>query len=98
MIGAGVVLIDGFLHEAQAEDARVEIEVALGVGRHRGDVVEAAEGHGRNGGGGIRHGGKYFNVEVICKRAAHFWRGGFGRWAEPRAKLLPPKATEGRAT
>lgn len=39
VVGAGVVEIDGCFYEALAEDLLVEVEVALGVAGHGGDMV-----------------------------------------------------------
>lgn len=44
VIGAGIVEVDGALDEAKAEDLRVEVEVALGVGGNGGDMMEADDG------------------------------------------------------
>jgi hypothetical protein len=56
VVGAGVVEVDGLLDQAQAEDAGVEVDGALGVAADRGDVVDAArDGRGVDravGGGG----------------------------------------------
>jgi hypothetical protein len=41
----GVVEVDRLLDEAQAEDSEVEVDVALGVVGHGGDVVQP---EGRN--------------------------------------------------
>lgn len=41
VIGAGVVVVDGDFDEAKAEDPRVEVDVALGITAHGGDVVDA---------------------------------------------------------
>ena len=46
MVGAGIVEIDRALHEAQAERAGVEVEVALRVGGDGRDVVDAAYRNG----------------------------------------------------
>ena len=46
VIDAGVVLVDGLGHQAQAEHARVEVDVARCVAGDRGDVVDALESHG----------------------------------------------------
>src|SRR5919108_1106849 len=40
-----LVLVDRLLDEAQAERAGVEVDVALRVGRDRGDVVDSLELH-----------------------------------------------------
>lgn len=50
VVGAGVVVVDCDFDEAEADDAGVEIDVALGVAAHSGDVVDAldAVGHGVN--------------------------------------------------
>ncbi len=45
VVDAGGVLIDRLLHHAQAERAGVEVDVALGVGCDRGDVVNAFKFH-----------------------------------------------------
>ena len=45
MIGAGIVEVDGLLHEAQAEHPRVEVDVALRIRRDGGDVMKAREAH-----------------------------------------------------
>jgi hypothetical protein len=45
VIDARVVLVDGLGHQPQAEDARVEIDVARRVPGDRGDVVDAVEAH-----------------------------------------------------
>ena len=49
VVGAGIVEIDGELDQAEPEDAGVEIDAALGVGRDRGDVVDAGDGVGHGG-------------------------------------------------
>jgi hypothetical protein len=46
VIGAGIVEVDGLLHEAKAQDTRVEVEVAAGGARDGGDVVDAVVPHG----------------------------------------------------
>ena len=43
VIGGNVVLVDGLFHQAHAELTGVEIEVSLGVGGDRRDVVQAVE-------------------------------------------------------
>jgi hypothetical protein len=59
MVGGWIVEIDGLLHEAEAEDARVEIHIALRVARDRGDVVDAVQSQGGRLGcaAGVRGGG-----------------------------------------
>src|SRR5262249_50548173 len=44
VIGAGIVEVDGLLHQAQAERAGVEVDIARGVARYGRDVMNA--GHG----------------------------------------------------
>jgi hypothetical protein len=46
VIGTGIVEIDGLLHEAKAQDTRVEVQVAAGGARDGGDVVDAVVPHG----------------------------------------------------
>ena len=41
VVGAGIVEIHRPLHQPQPEEPRVEIEIALGISRDRGDVVNA---------------------------------------------------------
>ena len=41
VIGAGVVLVDAALHQAQAEDAHVEVQILLRVTGDGGDVMDA---------------------------------------------------------
>ena len=43
VVDGRVVLVDRLLHEPQAEDARVEVDVARRVGRDARDVVDAVE-------------------------------------------------------
>jgi hypothetical protein len=38
-IRVGIVEVDGDLHEAQAEHARVKVDILLWVARNRGDVM-----------------------------------------------------------
>jgi hypothetical protein len=45
VVDARVVLVDRLGHQAQAEHARVEVDVARGVARDRGDVMDAFEPH-----------------------------------------------------
>ena len=45
MVDGRVVLVDGLLHEAQAEHARVEVDVAGGVAGDGRDVVDPLEPH-----------------------------------------------------
>ncbi len=45
VIDAGIVLIDGLGHQAQSQDARVEVDVARRVGGDGGDVMNALELH-----------------------------------------------------
>src|SRR4029077_15768320 len=47
VIHGRVVLVDRLLHESQPEHAGVEVDVLLGLGGHRGDVVDAFELHRR---------------------------------------------------
>jgi len=46
VVDAGIVLVDRLGHQAQAEDARVEVDVERRVAGDRGDVVDALEPHG----------------------------------------------------
>lgn len=43
MVGAGVVKIDGFLDEAQAQNLAVKVKVALGAARDGRDVMPAQD-------------------------------------------------------
>src|SRR5688572_13949936 len=43
VIGAGIVEVDGQLHEPEAEDLRVEIEIALRVAGDRRDVMKTED-------------------------------------------------------
>ena len=43
MIGARIVLVDRLLHEAQAEDLGVEIQITLRIGSDRGDMMEPGD-------------------------------------------------------
>ena len=45
VVDGRVVLIDGLLHEPEAEDARVEVHVSRRVGRDARDVVDPVEAH-----------------------------------------------------
>jgi hypothetical protein len=45
VIGRDVVLVDGLLDQPEAEDPRVEFDIALGIGRNRGEMVDAGELH-----------------------------------------------------
>ena len=45
VVDGRVVLVDGLLDESKAHHADVEVHVALGVARDRGDVVDAVELH-----------------------------------------------------
>ena len=45
VVDGRVVLVDRLLHEPEAERAGVEVDVLLGVGGDRGDVVDAVELH-----------------------------------------------------
>ena len=45
VVDGGVVLVDGLLDQAQAQDARVEVDVAGRVAGDRGDVMDAFELH-----------------------------------------------------
>jgi hypothetical protein len=45
VVDGRVVLVDRLLDEAQAEHARVEVDIARSVGRDRRDVVNAFESH-----------------------------------------------------
>ena len=45
VVDARVVLVHGLLHHAQAHQAGVEVDVALGIGRDARDVVDAFELH-----------------------------------------------------
>ena len=47
VVDGRIVLVDGLLHQAQAEHARVEVDVAGGVARDGGDVVDPLEPHAR---------------------------------------------------
>jgi hypothetical protein len=47
VIGGDVVLVDGLLDQPEAEDIGVEIDIALGIGRNRGEVVDSGELHDR---------------------------------------------------
>jgi hypothetical protein len=46
VVDGGVVLVDRLGDQAQAQDARVEVDVAGGVTGDRRDVVDAVEPHG----------------------------------------------------
>jgi hypothetical protein len=46
VIGGDVVLIDGLLHQPQAQLAGIEIDVALGVCRDGRQMMDASELHG----------------------------------------------------
>jgi hypothetical protein len=46
VIDVGLVEVDRLLDQAQAQDAGVEVDVAWGVGRDRGDVMQTLECHG----------------------------------------------------
>src|SRR5687767_10921459 len=43
VIGAGIVEVDGQLHEPKAEDLRVEVEIALRVAGDRRDVMKTED-------------------------------------------------------
>ncbi len=43
VIGSGIVKVDGLLHELQAEDLRVEIDRALGVGTDCREMMETPD-------------------------------------------------------
>src|SRR5688572_23644020 len=43
VIGAGIVEVDGQLHESEAEDLRVEVEIALRVAGDRRDVMKTED-------------------------------------------------------
>jgi len=45
VVDVGLIEVDGLLDHPQAEDARVEVDVARRVGRDRGDVMESLESH-----------------------------------------------------
>ena len=45
VVDGRVVLVDGLLHEPEAEDARVEVDVARRVRGDAGDVVDAVQAH-----------------------------------------------------
>src|SRR4051794_41983565 len=45
VVDGRVVLVDGLLHEPQAEDARVEVDVARRVARDARHVMDAVEPH-----------------------------------------------------
>src|SRR6476469_5074552 len=45
VVDGGVVLVDRLLDQAKAHHSRVEVDVALRVGRDRGDVVNPLELH-----------------------------------------------------
>jgi hypothetical protein len=45
VVDGRVVLVDRLLHQAQPEHVRVEVDVSLGVGGDRGDVMDAVELH-----------------------------------------------------
>ncbi len=45
VVHGGVVLVDGLLHEAQAQDARVEVDVTRRVTGDAGDVMDTFELH-----------------------------------------------------
>jgi hypothetical protein len=45
VIDRGVVLVDGPLDHPKPEDARVEVDVGLGVGRDRRDVMDPVQLH-----------------------------------------------------
>src|SRR5687768_14602828 len=45
VIGAGIVEVDGQLHEPEPEDLRIEVEIALRVAGNRRDVMQS-EDHG----------------------------------------------------
>ena len=45
VVDGGVVLVDGLLHEAQPQDARVEVEVPRRVTGDAGDVMDTFELH-----------------------------------------------------
>lgn len=54
VVGGGVVVVDGDLGHAEAEDVGVEIDVGLGVAGDGGDVMEAGD-EGSYGGGVCAH-------------------------------------------
>ncbi len=45
VIGAGIVEIDGLLHQPQAEGLGVELDIAARIAGNRGDVVDAMVVH-----------------------------------------------------
>jgi hypothetical protein len=45
VVDGRLVLVDGLLHQPQAQHSRVEVDVALAVLGDRGDVVDALELH-----------------------------------------------------
>src|SRR3954451_3581100 len=45
VVDGRIVLVDGLLDQPHAEDANVEVNVAGGVARNAGDVVDAFEAH-----------------------------------------------------
>ena len=45
VVDAGIVLVDGLRGQPEAQDARVEVDVAAGVAGDRADVVDAFESH-----------------------------------------------------
>jgi hypothetical protein len=45
VVDGRVVLVDRLLHQPQPEHTDVEVDVALGVGGDRGDVVDAVQLH-----------------------------------------------------
>src|SRR5688500_11392372 len=42
VVGAGIVEVDGSLHEAESENPGVEVQISLGVARDRGHMMDAA--------------------------------------------------------
>ncbi len=46
VVSAGVVVVDGDLDEPESEDSGIEIDIALGVTAHGGDVVDALDSVG----------------------------------------------------
>ena len=46
VIGAGIVEVDGLLHEAEAENAGIEVKIAGRIASNCSDVVNAR--HGRS--------------------------------------------------
>ena len=64
VVGGRIVEVHGAFDQAQAEDARVEIDVATGITGDGGDMVEAGEMEVGGGGRGV-HGSRCFDVETM---------------------------------